>query len=458
MKAYPLSLSLQYLLVVAVASVFFSGAVMAYQVRTYYQRGLADREALLETIGKSYLPLISSRLFYFDEEELELLLQGLVLLPHLEYGAILEARQDEAFLLLEKGREPSRGGRRDIFPLVYRFGQEDRLIGELQVTTSLKEFRQILLRQTSAIAAASVVQIFGFALVVFFAARRLIFVPLRKISEFLHTLDPARPSGKRLDLSRSPWEGTFPDELDEISRALNAMLSRADQAILSLEQTQDNLRSTLEEKQSLLQELYHRTRNTLQSVRAILKLRAAQARDNRELQETVRDVDNQILAMALVQQALYESQHLSRIDMEPYFRKLLEEILQSYGMSDFRNHVVMKIDPVSFLIDTAVPCGTLLVELVSNALKHAFPEGRGGMIWIILEVLEGSLFRLTVADDGVGVGADFDWRRVSTIGFQTLRAIGENQLQGQVSFAGTGGVRWDIVFSTEGYTERVSHG
>lgn len=458
MKKKPLSLAVQYLIVVVVASVFFSAVVMAWQVRTLYQRGLVERETLLETLEESYLPLISSRLFFFDDAELELLLQGLVLLPYLEYVAVLEIQGEEPLPVLERGREPPSGGRRDAFPLVHRFDQEDRLIGELQVITSLEGLREMLLRQTSAIAVASAVQIFGFALVVFFAARGLVFQPLRKISGFLHTLDPAKPAGRKLEFPRAPWERRFPDELDEIVRALNALISRTDEAILSLEQTRDTLEATLEEKQSLLQELYHRTRNTLQSLRAILNLRAARVRDNREFQEAVRDVDNQILAMALAQQALYESHHLSRIEIAPYFRKLLAEVLKSHGFSGFQDRIVLEIAPVSLLIDTALPCGTMLVELVSNALKHAFPGTEPGTILIRLEELGDSLLRLTVADTGVGVGPDFDWRRTGTTGFETLRAIGEQQLQGRVSFAGTGGVRWDIVFSTRGYTERVNHG
>jgi two-component sensor histidine kinase len=184
-------------------------------------------------------------------------------------------------------------------------------------------------------------------------------------------------------------------------------------------------------------------------------MEAAKVKENQEIWKTVREVDNRILAMAFVHQRLYESRNLSRIDMGDYVTELTLEILQNYGVLEKKIFTNFDVEDVSLLIDTAIPCGMALVELLSNTVKHAFPGERSGMVEVKLRRIEEDLLELSVSDNGVGVEDNFDVRKLPSIGLHTVVTIAEKQLNGQLKFEGSGGVRCSIIFSDTNYRERI---
>jgi len=149
------------------------------------------------------------------------------------------------------------------------------------------------------------------------------------------------------------------------------------------------------------------------------------------LQAIVRAVDNRILAIALVHQKLYHGGNLSRIDMKEYLEQLAQEIRLSQHRPNLQIELQTDIEELSMLIDTAIPCGMVLCELLSNSVQHAFPKGRSGMIRVALSRTSDELYLLTVAADGIGVGSSFDPRRDGALGIQSVTAIVETQLRGQ---------------------------
>lgn len=214
------------------------------------------------------------------------------------------------------------------------------------------------------------------------------------------------------------------------------------------------LKRALDEKEILLRELYHRTKNNMQVIQSILGLHAAKS-NNEDVTNVFIDTSNRIQAMALVHQKLYQSKDLSRIDIEEYLKELIEIIMQSYDIAPNRISFEFDIERLFVLIDTAIPCGLLITELISNALKHAFPNERSGTINIKLFKGEKSDIHLHFSDNGVGVPTSFDFRNQPTLGMQTVFALCEHQLQGEINYITQPGVSFFITFNNSLYEKRV---
>ncbi len=224
--------------------------------------------------------------------------------------------------------------------------------------------------------------------------------------------------------------------------------------ITDLMRTEAQLKISLEEKQVLLQELYHRTKNNLQVIYSMLVVYAQQFTEGQVI-ETFKEIGNRIQSMALAQQKLYESQNLSRINLKDYVMDLVVILVQSYPMSSARVSLVTDMEDVYTLIDTAAPCGLLLNELLSNALKYAFPDPMRGEIRIQLRRDPEGHIVFSVTDNGVGVPAGFDFRQCETLGIQNIISIVEHQLRGEIEFDVEGGVTCHVRFKDNLYQERV---
>jgi two-component sensor histidine kinase len=219
-------------------------------------------------------------------------------------------------------------------------------------------------------------------------------------------------------------------------------------------QAADALKASLHEKDILLRELYHRTKNNMQVIQSMLMLRSAVSQ-NSEVERIVTDIGHKIQAMALVHQKLYQASDLSRVPLQDYLPEIADLLQQSYGISSSRVTVRWDIAPVAVLIDTAIPCGLILNELLSNAFQHAFPDERTGEIHLHLTTDEQGMMTLQVSDNGVGVPPGFDFRTQDSLGLQSIVMIAEHQLQGTVVFTANPGVTCQIQFTDTHYQPRV---
>ncbi len=212
-------------------------------------------------------------------------------------------------------------------------------------------------------------------------------------------------------------------------------------------------RQALLEKETLLRELYHRTKNNMQVISSLLALQQDYTA-NQEVIALVEEMRGRINSMAMVHEKLYQSRNLSSIDMSEYIRDLADLLRKSYAFSDEVN-MRYEMDSVFVLIDTAIPCGLMVNELVSNALKYGFPAGRSGEIVITLKNTTEQIVSLTISDNGVGFPPGFDPRSHGKLGTETIFALGEAQLGGKVEFFSNNGVTCSIVFDNNSYTPRV---
>ena len=224
--------------------------------------------------------------------------------------------------------------------------------------------------------------------------------------------------------------------------------------ISQLKQAEKKLRSVLHDKEVLLRELYHRTKNNMQVISAMLNLELAEIEEE-SVKQALLDMDSRIRSMALVHQKLYQSKNLSSLDLKDYITDLVKLLLESYQVIPERINFKMKAESVPVLIDTAIPCGLIINEILSNTLKYAFPDNRKGNILVRLARSKDATITLEISDDGIGVPAEKDLRQSNTLGMQTIFGIASHQLGARVDLKTDRGVAWRIQFSDNQYTSRV---
>jgi two-component sensor histidine kinase/CheY-like chemotaxis protein len=201
------------------------------------------------------------------------------------------------------------------------------------------------------------------------------------------------------------------------------------------------------EKEILLQEIHHRVKNNLQIITSLLRMQSRAVQDP-ALSEALRECQNRVASMALIHDKLYRARDLARVSFGEYVRDLTNNILTSYALPARSVRVRLDIDDVSLSLDCAVPCGLILNELMSNCLKHAFPVGHSGTVYIGLHAEGEEELCLVVRDDGVGLPADVDLGRTSSLGWRLIRALVE-QLGGVVRCQTTGGTSVEIRFARQ---------
>ena len=192
----------------------------------------------------------------------------------------------------------------------------------------------------------------------------------------------------------------------------------------------------------------------MQVIHSMLGLQSLYVQDEQFL-TVLADVQDKIHAMSLVHQKLYESRDLSRINLKEYIDELTAHLVQSYQVRPDKVSLDLHTDSVFVLIDTAVPCGLILSELISNAFKHAFPGDEKGRLSIRLRRAKDETITLEVSDNGIGVPSDLNLKRNDSLGLQTVVGIVERQLQGELSIETDHGVAWQIRFRDHLYSPRV---
>lgn len=218
---------------------------------------------------------------------------------------------------------------------------------------------------------------------------------------------------------------------------------------------EEGLRSTLQEKELLLREIHHRVNNNLQVVSSLLYLQAEklQGGEDHEAYEVFRESQNRVRSMSLIHEVLYQSENLARIDFGDYVRSLIGGLYGSFGVD--RNRIVPEVEvrDISLGIDFATPCGLVITELVTNALKYAFTNDEMGLIRVILKSSDKQEFELEVSDNGVGAPENLDLESVETLGLQMVKSLVENQLQGTIELDTSAGTRFVIKFAGQDQIE-----
>ena len=230
---------------------------------------------------------------------------------------------------------------------------------------------------------------------------------------------------------------------DADGKALRLMGTVAD--ISERKTTEEQIRASLAEKTILLKEVHHRVKNNLQIICSLLDLQSDSVLDEQS-RRYFQESRDRIRSMAFAHEQLYRSRNLSSIDFVEYLENLATFLINSYASDPGLISLRINADTLSLGIDLSISCGLILNELISNALKHAFPDNREGIVTISLSSGPDGLTALSVADDGVGFPADVDFRNTQSLGLQLVNIL-VKQLHGRIELLKDVGSTFVIQFN-----------
>jgi PAS domain S-box-containing protein len=218
------------------------------------------------------------------------------------------------------------------------------------------------------------------------------------------------------------------------------------QDITERKQSEQQMLQSLHEKEVLLKEIHHRVKNNLQVVSSLLNLQANHLRDD-TVKVIFKESQNRIRSMALVHEYLYRSTDLANINFSDYVSKFLSEIVRSYSASIGRVRVRTHVENVTLSINEAIPCGLIINELATNAIKYAFPTRHNGELTVSMEKAASGVWELIVQDNGVGLPEEFQIESASTLGMRLVYSF-VRQLKGTIDIDRNRGTRFAITFTS----------
>ncbi|MEO1388014.1 MAG: histidine kinase dimerization/phosphoacceptor domain -containing protein [Cyanobacteria bacterium J06634_6] len=218
------------------------------------------------------------------------------------------------------------------------------------------------------------------------------------------------------------------------------------QDIVKRRQAEAKIRASLKEKEALLKEVHHRVKNNLQIITSLLNLQSDSITDQRVL-DIFKESQNRVHLMALIHEKLYQSDDLGRISLRDYIQSLSENLLRSYEVGKTDVHLTIQADDISLVTDTAVSCGLIINELVSNSLKYAFSSGhpshRENSITIEARQTDQNLFCIRYEDNGIGLPDTIDIQNTETLGLQLVTSLTQ-QLGGAIAICSNGGTCFEL--------------
>jgi PAS domain S-box-containing protein len=212
---------------------------------------------------------------------------------------------------------------------------------------------------------------------------------------------------------------------------------------------EEKLQISLEEKEMLLREIHHRVKNNLMIISSLLNLQSRYIKD-KEVLDVFKDSQNRARSMALIHDRLYQSSHLKSIDIGDYIRTLASALFRTYATDFDRINLNFNVEEVMIDINTMIPVGLIVNELLSNCLKHAFPNDRSGQIDIGFHYNHPK-YRLTVTDNGVGFPENIDYKNTKSLGLRLVNIL-TDQIDGNIELKRDEGTQFSIEFEEKKYT------
>ena len=269
---------------------------------------------------------------------------------------------------------------------------------------------------------------------------------------------------RRIDPSLAPrnYELKFVDRQGRIKDVFTtvAIIPETKKSLISLLDITDNkiaenkIKESLMEKEVLLREIHHRVKNNLQIISSLLNLQT-RCVDGEETINVLKESQNRVKTMAMVHEKLYQSEDLKDVNFKEYIENLVSDLFYSYGVKKGTIDLQIDADDIKMDIDTAIPCGLIINELVTNSLKYAFPcLNKEDIVKVGLKKLQPDKLKLFVSDNGVGLPENLDMENVETLGLKMVKIL-VNQLKGTLEMDRTNGTRFKIIFKELKYENRI---
>ncbi len=439
------------------------------QLYVEYRWDVGQIEERMGQIQESYMAGLTNSIWITDLKQTRVLLEGIVRLPDLRYLEIRMGGQQ----LAEVGTLPQIRRIDRQFVLNYHYQNEDFNLGTLYAVASLDGVYQRLLDKILVILLAQAVKTFLVSGCIFFIVQFLFTRHLSTMASYVGRLDlPALD--KPLQLSRESKD----DEIEDIFTALNRMREKlglsyrelevelshriqleqkllaykenleekVHEQTLELTNANEKIQTSLEEKEVLLKEIHHRVKNNMQVISSMLRLQAREIEDP-EVQKLFRESQHRIQAMSLVHENLYQSKDLVSVNTHEFVNKLIQELFSSYQTPGCRIQPVLEIEHIVLGIDHAIPCGLIINELVTNALKYAFPGSKTGEVRISLKRHSNDRIQMDIEDNGLGLPEGTDPQSSNTLGLK-LVSILSKQLRGEYVVNKKDGTHYQFSFQT----------
>lgn len=234
---------------------------------------------------------------------------------------------------------------------------------------------------------------------------------------------------------------------------LRQVMAELQEEIIERKQAETKITASLKEKEVLLKEIHHRVKNNLQIISSLLKLQSSYVKDEKVL-GLFEESNNRVKTMALIHEKLYQSPNLARINAQEYINNLTNNLVHSYSVFNHNIKLCLDIDNIFLDIDTAIPCGLIINELVSNSLKYAFIEKDDGLVLLKLSLNKSQGITLLVKDNGVGLQEDLKIEEVDSLGLQLVYNLTE-QLEGKIKIERGQGTYFEINFPYPKHQEEV---
>jgi PAS domain S-box-containing protein len=343
---------------------------------------------------------------------------------------------------------------------------------DIKLTESQEKFRSVAVSAVDGIITTdtdgkivffnnSLKNIFGYSIDEIKGKQVTMLMPERFKMKFIEKLERFKTTGSH-ELDRKTFEsiGLRKDGIEfpfEIS--ISTWVSKGDIFTTSIirdvtkrKNTEKQLKKSLYEKEILLKEIHHRVKNNLMIISSLLNLQSRYIKDE-ESKNIFKESQNRAKSMALIHERLYRSKDLKRIDFGDYINTLADDLYHTYVIDTNLVELNVNVDDLMLDINTTIPLGLIVNELVTNSLKHAFPKGRSGKIDINFH-LQGDTYLLEVKDNGIGFPQDIDYKNTDSLGLRLVTSLTE-QIDGIIEFNNTSGTSFKIIFVEEKFDENI---
>ena len=216
---------------------------------------------------------------------------------------------------------------------------------------------------------------------------------------------------------------------------------------------ENELRSSLKEKNILLQEVHHRVKNNMQIISSLLNLQIKYVDEEEEAVNVLMESQNRVKSMAMIHEKLYESENLTNINFIEYIQSLVSNLFHSYNVENNRIKTTLEIEKVNLNMETAIPCGLIISETVSNCLKYAFPDDMSGELFISLKSIDNG-YELIIRDNGIGLPEKLEFNKLESLGFLLVHNLTE-QIDGELKINKQNPTEFKITFKELKYKNRM---